>query len=248
MDTGVIEKIERYLNDEMQPQERTDFELQLQTDEELQNAFELYNSINNTMKEEDVPEDEKELTQTLQQLNRKYILKGGKVREGNFKKWLAAAAAVVIIVLSAVYFLSQDKLSAEELYAGVAVHAPLKIQLRGNVADSLAGTAADKFNNKHYYEALPLLQQYLQLQPDDIQMRFAEGICQLELDNYSAAENIFTTIAAGRSGFAESAGWYQALTALKQKDLSRCRNLLKAIPQTSQYSTNAGELLKKLPD
>lgn len=247
MNPELIEKIERYLNDELQPQEHKDFEKQLQTDVELKNALQLYNSIDNTMKEREPTGDEKKLEKTLQQLNRKYILQEGNLRKVNFKRWLAAAAAVLIIVFAAVYFLSQDRLSAEELYAGFAVHAPLKIQLRGDAADSLAGIAADKFNDKHYYEALPLLQQYLQLQPGDIQLKFAEGVSQLELDNYTEAEKIFSVIAAGKTGYTEAGGWYLALTALKQKDIPQCRSRLEAIPQTSSWFTKARELLKKLP-
>lgn len=248
MNPELIDKIERYLNDEMEPQERTGFELQLQTDEALQNELQVYSKIDKTMKKDEISEQEKELARTLEKLNQKYILQGAKVRSGNFKKLLAAAAAVLVIVLGSVYFLSKETQSAEKLYAAYAEHPALQTQLRSNKADSLAGIAAEKFNTKNYYEALPLLQQYLQLQPEDIQMRFSEGICQLELDNFSDAENIFNAVAAGKTGYAEPAKWYLALTALKQKDIGKCRKQLKNIAKDSPYFTKAGELLKKLPD
>lgn len=248
MNPEITDKIEQYLNDEMQPQERKDFERQLQTDEELKNNFQLYNSINNTMKADDVSDDENELSKTLQQLNRKYILQGSNVKLGNFKKWIAAAAAVLIIVFGAVYFLSDKSTSAEKLYATYAEHAPIKIQLRSNTADSLAGMAADKFNNKQYYEALPLLQEYVKQQPDDIQMNFSLGICYLELSRFADAEQIFSAIATGQTAYTETANWYLALTALKQKDISKCRIILNSIPATSAWFTKAETLLKKLPD
>jgi len=264
MNPEITDKIERYLNDEMQPQERRDFELQLQNDEELKNNFDLYNSINNTMKAEEVSDDENKLKATLQQLNRKYILQGSKLKHGNFRKWIAAAAAVVIIVLGTVYFLSDKSMSAEKLYAANADHAPIKIQLRGNTADSLAGMAADKFNNKQYNGALPLLQAYLKQQsdsaaltlpqaylkqlPGDIQMRFSLGICYLELDRFADAEQIFSAIAAGQTAYAETANWYLALTALKQKDITKCRSILNSIPPTSAWFTKAKALFEKLPD
>jgi hypothetical protein len=99
MNPEITDKIERYLDDEMQPQERSDFELQLQNDEALKNNFDLYNSINNTMKTEEVSDDENKLKATLQQLNRKYILQGSKLKQGNFRKWIAAAIFFLIKAL-----------------------------------------------------------------------------------------------------------------------------------------------------
>ncbi|MEP7236658.1 MAG: tetratricopeptide repeat protein [Ferruginibacter sp.] len=247
MNPEIIDKIEQYLNDEMQPQERTDFERELQNDNELKNNFDLYNSINNTMKAEEVSEDENELAKTLQQLNRKYILPGSRVKQGNFRKWMAAAAAVLILIFGSIYFFSGKNMSSEKLYASYAQHAPVKIQLRGTTTDSLAGMAADKFNNKQYAEALPLLQQYVKLQPDDIQMIFSLGICYLETNGFNDAEKTFSAIAAGQTAYTETATWYLALTALKQKDISKCRIILKSIPQTSAWFAKAKELLEKLP-
>jgi tetratricopeptide (TPR) repeat protein len=247
MNPEIIDKIEQYLNDEMQPQERKDFELQLEADEELKNNFQLYNRINNTMKAEEVPDNENELAKTLEQLNRKYILPGGQVKRGNFKKWLAAAAAVLIIVFGTVYVLTNKGTSPEKLYASNAEHAPVKVQLRGNAADSLAGIAAEKFNNKQYGEALPLLQAYVKQQPDDIQMNISLGICYLEMDRFAEAEQIFSVIASGQTAYAETANWYLALTALKQKDLVKCRGILSRIPQTSAWYNKARALLEKLP-
>ncbi|MEO7308016.1 MAG: tetratricopeptide repeat protein [Ferruginibacter sp.] len=246
MSPEIIDKIEQYLNDEMQPQERKDFEWQLENDEELKNDFQLYNSINNTMKAEEVSEDEHELAKTLQQLNRKYILPG-HVKQGNFKKWLAAAAAVLIILIGTVYVLTNKETSPEKLYASYSEHAPVKIQLRGNTGDSLAGMAADKFNNKKYNEALPLLQAYVKQQPDDIQMNISLGICYLEMSRFTDAEQVFSAIAAGQTAYAETANWYLALTALKQKDIEKCRSILSRIPQTSAWFNKAVSLLEKLP-
>ena len=247
MNPEITDKIEQYLNDEMPPQERTDFEWQLQNNAALKNNFDLYNSINNTMKAEEVSEDENELAKTLQQLNRKYILPGSQVKQGNFRKWMAAAAAVLILIFGGIYFFSDKNMSTEKLYASYAEHAPVKIQLRGNTADSFAGMAADKFNNKQYAEALPLLEQYSKQQPGDIQMIFSLGICYLETNRFTDAEKTFSTIAAGLTAYSETATWYLALTALKQKDIKKCRSILNSIPQTSAWYTKAKALLEKLP-
>jgi tetratricopeptide (TPR) repeat protein len=79
-------------------------------------------------------------------------------------------------------------------------------------------------------------------------MKFSLATCYLELDKYSEAEKIFSEIAAGQSAYTASAGWYLALSSLKQKDIKTCRNRLQSIPQSSSYYARAAELLRKLPD
>lgn len=247
MDENKLEKAERYLNNEMPPEERADFELQIASDEELRNFVKLYHSIDDTMNAKDTTTGENELKQTLQQMGKKYFAGEGKLRRGNFKKWMTAAAAVLVIALGLFYFFYQTKPSAEKLYAQFAVHEPLVIQQRGSGSDPVAAEAAAKFNSRHYDATLPLLQQYMQKNPDDIQAEFALAVCNLELNLYPEAEKIFSKISLGQTAYADAAKWYLALSALKQKDISKCRSILNSIPQTSSFFTKAGELLNDLP-
>lgn len=243
MKPETIEIIEQYLNNEMLPQQRKDFELQLLSDKELRNNFELYRSINTTMI---ASPNENKLRHTLQQMNEKYFAEEAVIKKGAFKKWMAIAASVVVIAALSLYFLLNSKPSAEKLYADYAQHTPLNIQLRGSALDSLAEKAAFEFNNKNYGNALPVIEKYLLQQPDDIQMKFALAISYLETEKYSEAQKIFTAIANGQTAYADAAKWYLALTALKQKDVTGCRNNLNNIPASSAYSAKAKELLKKL--
>jgi hypothetical protein len=245
MKAETVEKIEQYLNDEMTPQERKDFERQLSTDDELRDEFNLYNSINNTMS---ATPNENELRQTLQQMNQKYFAEGTAVKKGAFNKWLSIAASVILITAISLYFILTSKPSTEKLYSDYAQHTPLNIQMRGTASDVIAQKAATAFNNKNYSTALPLLEMYLQQQPEDIQMKFAAAVCYLETENYTAGEKIFTSIANGQTAYAEAAKWYLALMALKQQDLVKCRRILSSISNTSLYFTKATALLEKLPD
>jgi tetratricopeptide (TPR) repeat protein len=245
MKPEIIEKIEQYLNDEMPPQQRNDFELQLLSDEELRNNFELYRSINTTMSA--LP-NENELRHTLQQMNEKYFADGAVVKNPPFKKWLAIAASFILIIAATFYFILINKPSAEKLYAEYAQHTALNIQLRGSAADSLAQKAATAFNNKDYSNALPLLDKYLQQQPDDIQMKFATAISYLETGKYSEAQKIFTAIASGQTAYTDAAKWCLALTALKQNDFTGCRTNLNNILPSSAYAAKAKQLLNKLQE
>ena len=192
--------------------------------------------------------NENELKNTLQQMNKKYFAGGAVVKKGSFKKWLAAAASLVLLISIGFYFLFPAKPAAEKLYAEYAKHDVLNIEQRGNTTDSLATEAAGKFNDKKFIEALPLLQQYLQQRPDDIQVKFSMAICYLETGAYLDAEKIFSVTASGQTAYAETAKWYLVLTALKQKDIEKCKALAKSISSGSPYFTKANALLEKLPD
>ena len=243
MKPETIETIEQYLNDEMSPQERKDFESRLSADEELRKDLELYNSINTTMS---ASPNEDALRKTLEQMNKKYFAGSAGVRKISFKKWLAIAASLIVIIAIGFYFLS-GKPSAEKLYAQYAQHDALNIQLRGNAADSIKDKAAAAFNNKDYSTALPLLESSLQQQPADAPIQFSLAICYLETTKYNEAEKIFLQMEAGQSAYADAAKWYLALTALKQNDLVKCRSRLNSIASSSAYYTKAKELMEKLP-
>jgi len=244
MKPEIIVTIEQYLNDEMSPHERKDFESRLAADEELRKDLELYNSINTTMS---ASPNEDALRKTLEQMNKKYFAGSAPVRKISLKKWLAVAASLVIIVATGLYFLLGNKPSAEKLYALYAQHDALNIQLRGDAADSIKEKAATAFNNKNYSTALPLLESSLQQQPADAPIQFSLAICYLETAKYNEAEKIFLQMETGQSAYADAAKWYLALTALKQNDLVKCRSRLNSIASSSAYYTKAKQLLEKLP-
>jgi tetratricopeptide (TPR) repeat protein len=248
MEEALLQKIDQYLHNEMPPHERTEFELQIAGNDELRNYIQLFTGIDKTMQVKNTSSNENELRQTLQQMNRKYFTGGSIVKQGSFKKWLAIAASVIIVVAVSIYFLFPGKPAAEKLYAQFAKHDALNIQLRGNKADSIAQNAAVAFNKKEYTAALPLLQNYVRLQADDIQMEFSLAVCYMETGKYNAADTIFTTIAAGQTAYAATAQWYKALLALKQKEYTKCRAVLNTIPASSSYAAKAKELLAALPD
>lgn len=242
-----LEKAEQYLDNSMPDAERTEFELRIAADEELRNYVQLYSSIDKTMRTENTSPGENELRQTLQQMGKKYFAGEGNVKQGSFKKLLAIAASVILVISVGIYFFMQSKPDAEKLYAQFAQHDPVNIQLRGSADDSLAQLAAGKFNAKQYYEALPLLQQYLAKQPGDVQMKFSEAICYMELNKNKEAYAVFSELASGSTAYAAAAQWYQALLALREKEFTKCRGILNSIPSSSSFFKKAQELKEKLP-
>jgi tetratricopeptide (TPR) repeat protein len=92
------------------------------------------------------------------------------------------------------------------------------------------------------------LSSYLSANPTDTLALLFQGICQLELDNYSQAATIFSEIKSGTSDFQSLGEWYLALSFVKQKDFDRARQELENIPQGSEKYAEAQELLNSLKE
>ena len=248
MNEALLQKVAEYLDNEMPPDERKAFELQIAENDDLRNYIQLYSTIDTTMKAGHTSSNENKLRQTLQQMNHKYFMGEAAVKKIGYKKWLAIAASVFIVLAVSFYFLFFAKPTGKELYARLAKHDALNIQLRGNAADEPAQSASAAFNKKEYTTALPLLQNYLQTDTADIQIKFSLAVCYMETSRYIDADNIFTNIASGKSAYAATAEWYRALLALKQNNYVKCRAVLSSIPSSSAYFAKAKELLLNLPN
>ena len=135
MKETLFEKIDRYLNRELSPEEQQLFESELETNEELASAFILYKTIEAEMSGiQQHSAQEAALKKSLQQLNASYFKHrenegsgivasgedhftgaidrqpvqdaGGNVRRINMRKgWMAAAVTIGIIITSATWYL-----------------------------------------------------------------------------------------------------------------------------------------------
>lgn len=247
MNEEMLALTDRYLQHEMTPEERRDFELRMQNDEDLARFVTMYRGIDSTMNAEKPSTGETQLRQTLQELGAHYFTGKARVKQGSFRRWWTVAAAALLLVSAGVYYFLFTSPSADELYATYAKHETLDIRLRGQSEDSLAQQAADAFNAQQYKDALPLLQESLGKYPDDVQLKFAEAICYMELNEYQEASVMLDSLASGTSAYADAARWNRALLALKQKQIDQCRTILSQIPVSSAYYEEAVALKNKLP-
>lgn len=233
---------EKYLNKELSKEELTYFDSEMNTNPDFKQEFEIYKNLNTSLQSKiENEEKEIELRKTLTNLGSEFIKdkKKGKLISMKKLRPLMVAASIALLIG---FFLFNN---GNPVYSDFANHNQLELIVRsGN--NTAISKAEEAFNNKNYTTAFAQLTILEEQFPDDIEIKIYKGICLLELDNYSQAEAIFTTISNENSAFKHKATWYKALTYLKQEQFEKCKNTLKTIPESADEFKLAKKLLKKL--
>ncbi len=154
-------------------------------------------------------------------------------------------AASVALLIAAAYFIYLSY-GSQSLYDQYSRHPSFSVTEMSSAPSYDLSRAETAFQQGDYEVSQTELSAYLAENPTDTMALLFQGICQLELDNFSQAERIFGDIRAGTSDVQEQGEWYLALTYVKQKDTARARGILNAIPQSSEKYTQAQELLKNI--
>jgi len=102
--------------------------------------------------------------------------------------------------------------------------------------------AAGKYN-----KALPLLQDYLKVKPDDKQASLLLAICLMEGNRFAEAREILgRIIESGNFYFREDAIWYTALSYIHDADYLSARQLLMQLAGSEVYRSKAETLLRQI--
>ncbi|MCU7548179.1 hypothetical protein OCK74_03595 [Chitinophagaceae bacterium LB-8] len=134
MNEILLEKVKDYFSVNMTPEERLQFEKDLETDEELAKLFDLYQTIENGVDDiEEYTEEEAALRDTLKELHEEYGIherhhepeafieahtsttEVGKVRSINLWKNLAIAAVLISIIALCVIWLVPERKSSQDI-------------------------------------------------------------------------------------------------------------------------------------
>lgn len=241
--------ISRYLDDVMSPAERKVFEDQMQMDPLLQQEVELTREINETLRMKLHPDDnETALRRTISEISPEYFSKDGEDEKPKSKvvplrltMWLAVAAAVIVILFITV--LSPGKQDLYQQYAYIEMPG---VAERGNPADSLLQLANKKFNEQNFSESVPLFESILRMDTQNSFVRYYYAIALLESNEVERSRNELLQLYNGISILRYDAAFYIALSYLKEKNKSSCREWLKKIPMDAGISAKARELEGKL--
>lgn len=240
MEEELYYAIERYLANDMTPEERATFEAKITQDGELAEKLNIYrsasHSLSSRLKNE---EKEKLFRKTLSEMEIA-VPAQGNVRALRFYGWAAAASVALLCV--ALFYTS--KLSKPD-YAEYNTYEPLALVERGD-EDSTRLQAQEDFNAKEYEKAIADFDVLLLEDKGNTELLFYKGIAFLELDNITEANKLFNTVKASGSIYKDKATWMLALSALKRKDYEACKALLKEIPTDSPEYKNAQKLLEDL--
>jgi tetratricopeptide (TPR) repeat protein len=162
----------------------------------------------------------------------------------SLRTYLALAATVLLLILAGWWLWGSERQpDPQALYAAYAEGYPLSGTTMGSAPDSLRAIFEPLYNNREYAAALPSLNSFLNLRPEDGEVRLARGRALLETNQITAAEADFLQLAESNTAFREEGQWWYALAALKAGEPATAKDRLNEIPTSSSRYTKARELL-----
>lgn len=241
---AATERIDRYLNGQMDEAEKAAFEQEVQTNPALAEELALHKSMERWLQKRQKRAALKVDLETLSdEFFSEKVEKGRVISMASRRRLILAVAASVVLLVIAWLALQPS------LYEQYAVHPPLALVEKSDSDQQTLADAEQAFNKGNYRKATPLLQQYVSTHPGDELAVLYLGIAEMESNMLPEAREIFTSLSTSSSlEISDMARWYLALSFLKEGDNASCARVLQSIPQTSAYYQKANELLKRLND
>ncbi|MEM7086702.1 MAG: hypothetical protein AAF489_11000 [Bacteroidota bacterium] len=265
-DNFINDSLERYLNDQMTPEEKAQFEKQIAQSPELQELVELHEQVNvlddeadwitfegdvNEIKEK-IPlfedEETKAFSKKLSEFKSNQM--GATGRKSVVWKRLAVFSGVAASILLAVFLTLQtgggdlDQLYVEHSSWNDMPSLTVKGDLHLNKA-----IVEQLFQQKKYAEVITSVREIsLNSEETDMALLLYQGVSQLELDQYENAINTFAEITSSNTIDHHKGYWYTAMVYLKQGDKTSLIKSLEVVAANPAYykHTEAGNLLKEL--
>jgi predicted Zn-dependent protease len=235
------ELINRYVSGDMDEVERAGFNERLRHDKTLADRVALYRSVSENLSARfKTAQKKNQLKDTLTKIDQEYFGQEKSTPGSAWYKW--AAAACVALLCGAFFY---NNFSSSPQYDEFAIYEPMAIVERGET-DVMKIKAQATFNAGKYTEAIPYFDSLLTQDPENMEVLLYKGIALLEENRTEQAEIIFNAVRDSNSVHSDEATWMLALSALKQKDYDRCKEILLQIDSGSSVYRKASELLKKL--
>ncbi len=251
MKTTVI--IEKYLNDELKPEELNSFEDSLKNDIELKRLVMLHSEVNKSILESDIHHFRNLLRDIYAKFSKteKFTLNDNDSGKGLSWRRISIAAFLIIIVgLGSTYFFEHRLSSPEELYSRFysPYQTDVSIRSAGQSQNGLT-LAIQLYQKKDYNTAFEILGNLLNNNKNNPAIRFYYGITAMELNRYETAiYQMNELVNNNQQPFAIHAEWYLGLCYLKLNDETKARDYFKKIYENNgYYSSRAHDILKKLP-
>lgn len=240
--------VARYLEGDMEQEEKQGFEAQLQTDTELQQILEEYEDIHQTLKMQLAPDaQDQQMLATLGALNQQYFKKeavqekpqGKVVSMKPYLKWISVAAVLIIGLLVWAPW-------SANLYEQYAISRQMSVAERGIGQEEPLGQAATLFNKKDYAAARKILQRQYMENPNNPLLSYYFSITLIETGQEYEARTVLMKLHEGESAFKYDAAYYVALSFLKEDKKSEAIEWLKKIPEGTANYSKAQELIARL--
>lgn len=230
---------DQYLQGEMTVEEKDSFEKQLSEDHELSSEFETFKEVQLRLKNKFEFEVEREAFKAnLTAISDKHF-NANKPKVVLMRPWYYAAAASAIILFGLFFFDYNNPSFADYDNPETASFVE-----RGDTNQALIG-AQTAFNNGKYAVAIPLFEEILK-ENKTPEIQYFYGVALLEESKYPKAESVFNELKSGTSAYKDKATWSLALSKLKQKKYTECKEILETISQDYENYDDVEKLLDEL--
>lgn len=238
--------VARYLEGDMEPQEKQQFETLLQSDQELQDLLDEYKNIHQTLKMKIAPsQEDKDVEATLTSLSKQYFKDGSVKIEtkvvslSSYMKWISVAA---ILIIGLFVWAPWNT----DLYERYRISKEMSVVERGDGNKNNIEKAADLYNAGDFAAAGNILEKEYLADTGNSLVAYYYGITLIETNKADKARKVLTILYTGKSVFKYDASYYIGLSYLKQNNHPQALEWLEKIPQGSPVYEKAQELIKKL--
>ncbi|MGC9471651.1 MAG: hypothetical protein ACP5D1_08910 [Bacteroidales bacterium] len=243
------EFIERYLDGEMSPEEKTWFEKEIEDNPELGDEIQLRREVNEAIMEEDVIQ----LRMQLDSIHRKHQaekIRAVRRRPALRRVVLAASSAAVLtvfILLGGRYW--WGNVAPEKIFH--RYYEPYEMPVyreAGTATDLLFLKAMETYQNREFDRAIELFEEVLALDGTKMDASLMSGISKIETERYGEATTNFRRIIEHRDNmFMDQAEWYLALSYLMKGETGKATALFEQIAgEEGTYRKEAREILRKI--
>ncbi|HYX09609.1 MAG TPA: hypothetical protein VE912_22975, partial [Bacteroidales bacterium] len=230
------EYIQRYLDEEMTPDELKWFLSELDQNIPLQQEVELHRQVMDAIGEEDIMALRDQLDNIYEKETS--TLKPPKSRptsgRKNKKRLIAVSSALSVIIITIMVFFNQPDQSTVNNKIFQEYYKPYDVTMNYRSAetgvDMILRKAFNEYENHDYSAALVLFQEVLKKRPEDNATNLYTGVSQIETQQYNAANHKFKTIMSnGANLYYEQAEWYSGFCYLKMDSTLEAINVYKNI-------------------
>lgn len=238
--------VARYLEGDMEPQEKQEFETLLSSDPELQELKAYYINAHQSLKMKIAPDEaDQKLAATLAALGKQHFKNEGAEQSPRivslqpYIKWLSVAAVLIIGLLVWAPW-------SANLYEKYAISKEMSVVERSDNGQNTLEKAAGFYNSRDYAAAEKLLQEVYKQEPANSLAAYYYSVSLIETGKEDEARAVLSKLYEGESVFKYDAAYYIALSYVKQKDNQQALSWLSKIPQGSTNYDKANELSNKL--
>lgn len=233
----LTDKIQDYIEGNLQGEELQEFETQLANDTEFRNVVALQKEVHAILNKR-LNSDEGNLRQTLTEQSN-IFRNQPNVKVRNLKPWYAIAAVACVLIFGTLFFFNPSN----DLYDLPTMQSEI---VRGQESNVTYEEAVWLFNQKSYAEAQVALEALAVEDPSVIQFQYYAALTYIGEKNWNAAVSKLETIASGKSIFADEAKYYLAISYDKLGKDAEAIDVLQRISSSGSLGQKAKKLLDKL--